>query len=59
MIKHFCDHCNTEMHPINNYHDMEIETLDDYYRCDLCKKCSLELEKMMDKMVEQFLNREM
>lgn len=55
MNKYFCDHCGVEINSRNDFIDMDIETLEDYYRADLCEKCRVELAKMQDELVKEFL----
>ena len=54
MNKYFCDHCGVEINSRNDFINMDIETLENFYRADLCEKCRAELAKMQDEMVQEF-----
>ena len=54
MNKFFCDHCGAEINSRDDFINMDIETLENFYRADLCEKCRTELTKMQDEMVQEF-----
>lgn len=56
MNKYFCDHCNKEINDFDDYIDTQIETINAYYRVDLCAKCRDDLLKMQNEMVKEFCN---
>lgn len=53
-IKIYCDHCGKELDEMHDYPDIEIDTIDKFLQCDLCKDCYRELSQIIYK----FANKE-
>ena len=53
-IKIYCDHCGKELDEMHDYPDTELNTIDKFLKCDLCKDCYEELSKNIHK----FINKE-
>lgn len=52
-IKTYCDHCGKELDEMHDYPDIEIDTIDEFLKCDLCKDCYKELSKDIHKFVNK------
>lgn len=50
---YICDHCGAEIHPFDDYTDMEFYSFDVTGTVDLCTRCNDELNKMVKKFVNK------
>jgi len=51
--KIYCDHCGKELDEMHDYPDIEIDTIDEFLKCDLCKDCYEELSRTIRKFVHK------
>lgn len=48
-----CDHCGTELNPMNGYSDLEIDDFDFVKEVDLCTECYQELCDIVRKFIHE------
>jgi hypothetical protein len=51
-VKIYCDHCGKVLDEMHDYCDTEIECYS-YMKADLCKKCLLELDSIIQKFLKK------
>ena len=44
-----CDHCGKELDNIKDYSDVELDTIDDFFKTDLCSECCMEISRIIKK----------
>lgn len=48
-----CDHCGKKINEMNDYIDTEFDTIDDWFKADLCSECYKEISQT----IKQFCGR--
>ena len=51
--KTYCDHCGKELDEMRDYPDTELDIIDEFLKCDLCKSCYEELSRTIRKFVNK------
>ena len=49
-----CDHCGKKLDEMKDYSDTEFDTINDWFKADLCAECYTEISNI----IKQFVKKE-
>lgn len=44
-----CDHCGKRLNEMTDYVDTEFDTIDEWFKADLCSECYTQISKVIRK----------
>lgn len=44
-----CDHCGKKLDEMKDYVDTEFNTIDEWFKVDLCSECYAEISKIIER----------
>lgn len=47
-----CDHCGKKLDDMKDYPDTEFDTINDWFRADLCSECYTEISNIIKQFVK-------
>ena len=48
-----CDHCGKKLDEMKDYPDIEFDTLDEFFKADLCSDCYEEISNTIKQFVKK------